>query len=94
MRHILPFKAGISVGAVLGLLHIAWVSMVAVGWAKPAMDFVLRLHFIQLQYELAPFAAGTAAALVALTFGVGFVIGLVFAVVWNWVAGASSSPTA
>jgi hypothetical protein len=47
------------------------------------MDFVLRLHFIQLQYELAPFALATAAALVALTFFVGALFGIVFALVWN-----------
>lgn len=53
------------------------------------MDFVLRLHFIQLQYALAPFAPGTAAALVALTFCVGAFFGILFALVWNWLTGAS-----
>ena len=91
MRYIHPFKAGISVGAVIGLWHLIWVSLVAIGWAKPFMDFVLRLHFIQLPYELAPFAVGTAAALVALTFGIGFLFGFVFAVIWNWLAKAPAS---
>jgi hypothetical protein len=89
MRHIQPFKAGIAVGAVVGLFHLFWASLVAAGWAKPIMDFVLRLHFIQLQYDIAPFAAGTAAALVALTFTVGFVFGAVFALVWNRLAPAA-----
>lgn len=88
MRHIQPFKAGIAVGSVIGLWHLAWASLVAVGWAKPFMDFVLRLHFVELQYSLAPFAVGTAAALVALTFAIGFVFGLVFALIWNWLASA------
>jgi hypothetical protein len=88
MRHIQPFKAGIAVGAVIGLFHLMWVSFVAAGWARPILDFVLRLHFIELQYTLAPFALGTAAALVALTFAIGFAFGLVFAVIWNWLAGA------
>ena len=52
MRHIQPFKAGVSVGAVIGLWHLEWVSLVADGWAKPFMDFVLRLHFIELQFDL------------------------------------------
>ena len=86
MRHIQPFKAGIAVGAVIGLWHLAWACLVAVGWAKPFMDFVLRLHFIRLQFDLAPFDAATAAALVALTFALGFVFGFVFAVIWNWLA--------
>ena len=89
MRHISPSKAGIAVGSVIALWHLIWVSLVAIGWAKPIMDFILRLHFIQLQYDLAPFAVGTAAALVAVTFCVGAFFGVVFALVWNWLAGES-----
>jgi hypothetical protein len=93
MRYIHPFRAGISVGAVIGLWHLVWVSLVAAGWAKPIMDFVLRLHFIELQYKLAPFAAGTAAQLVAMTFAIGLVFGFVFAAIWNWLAGAEREQT-
>ena len=84
MRHISPTKAGLSVGAVIGLWHLVWVSLVAAGWAKPLMDFVLKLHFIELEYQLAPFQPGTAALLVAITFAIGFLFGSVFAAVWNW----------
>ncbi|HSQ96932.1 MAG TPA: hypothetical protein VLM18_12680 [Croceibacterium sp.] len=94
MRRINPLKAGISVGVVIALWHLVWVTLVAAGWAKPFMDFVLWLHFIQLQYELAPFAVGTAAALVALTFAVGLVFGWVFAAIWNWLASAPPSQAA
>jgi hypothetical protein len=50
------------------------------------MDFILRLHFISLQYELVPFALGTAATLIAIAFAVGFIFGLIFALVWNWLS--------
>jgi hypothetical protein len=83
MRSIQPFRTGIAVGAVVGLFHLFWASLVAAGWAKPIIDFVLRLHFVRLPIDIAPFAPGTAAALVALTFAVGFVFGAVFALVWN-----------
>jgi hypothetical protein len=94
MRHINPAKAGLSVGFVIGLWHLIWVTLVAMGWAKPVMDFVLRLHFIQLRYELAPFAAGTAMMLVAFTFCIGALFGVIFALVWNWLAatGTAASP--
>ena len=88
MRHINPFKAGIAVGSVIGLWHLMWVTLVAIGWAKPVMDFVLRLHFIQIQYEMAPFAAGTALLLVVLTFSVGAAFGALFALGWNWLSSA------
>ena len=91
MRHINPAKAGLSVGVVIGLWHLMWVSLVAAGWARPIMDFILKLHFIQLNYELAPFMLGTAAALVAMTFSIGFLFGLVFALVWNWLTARSAA---
>ena len=83
MRHINPFKSTFSVGAVVGLWHLFWVTIVALGWGQAVLDFILRLHFIQVQYQLAPFAVGTAAALVAVTFTAGSLFGLVFALVWN-----------
>lgn len=90
MRHISPAKAGVSVGVVMGLWHFMWVTLVAVGWAKPILDFVLRLHFIQMSYALAQFDLATAATLVALTFGIGLVFGVVFALVWNRLAAPSA----
>jgi hypothetical protein len=94
MRHISPTKAGLSVGAVIGLWHLVWVSLVAAGWAKPFMDFILQMHFIELQYELAPFMLGTAGLLVAITFAVGFLFGSVFAAVWNWLTALPSASAA
>lgn len=86
MRHINPVKAALSVGGVLGLYHLAWATLVLSGLAKPFLDFVLRLHFISLDYDLAPFSFGTAAALVVLTFTLGALFGLIFAAIWNWLS--------
>jgi hypothetical protein len=83
MRRLNPTKAGLAMGAVSGLLHLIWVGLVG-GWAKPVMDFVLRLHFIDIHYALAPFGIATGAMLVAVTFAIGFLIGGVFSLVWNW----------
>jgi len=86
MRHINPFKSAVSVGAVVGLWHLCWVVLVALGWGQAVLDFILGLHFIQMQYHLAPFAVGTAAVLVAVTFTAGSLFGLAFALVWNRLA--------
>lgn len=86
MRRLSPLGCGLSAGIVIGLWHFAWAALVASGYAQPLLDFVLRLHFLEFKYALAPFAVSTAAMLVALTFAVGFLFGLVFAVVWNWLA--------
>ena len=84
MRRISPIKTGVAVGSVLGLWHLMWVSLVGVGLAKPVLDFVLQLHFIKLDYALAPYSAVTAGELVLLTFVVGAFVGFVFALIWNW----------
>lgn len=86
MRHIDPPKAGLSVGAVIGLWHLVWVTLVALGWAKALMDFILRLHFLSLDIQLLPFSFVTAATLVFLTTAVGMVLGVLFALIWNWLA--------
>jgi len=84
MQRISPTKAALSVGLVLGLYHLSWVTLVALGAAKPVMDFILKLHFIKFSYEIAPFVASTAVSLVALTFAIGAAFGLIFALIWNW----------
>jgi hypothetical protein len=84
MRHISPIKTAAAVGTVMGLWHAIWVTLVGLGWARSVMDFVLQLHFIKLDYALAPYAATTAGALILLTFAVGAAFGFLFAVIWNW----------
>lgn len=92
MRHLSPTKSAIALGSVIGLWHLIWVTLVGIGWAKPVMDFILRLHFINLQYSLEPYAAATAALLVVLTFTIGASFGAIFALVWNWLS-VESGPT-
>lgn len=91
MRTINPAKAAVSVGAAVGLYHLMWTVLVGVGAAKAILDFVLRLHFLALTYELAPFDAPTAAILVSLTFATGAAFGLIFALIWNWLTRRSAS---
>jgi hypothetical protein len=83
MHSIHPIKTGLAVSAVLALAHLIWASLVAVGWAGPVLEFILKLHFIEVSLKIAPFDLATAAALVALTGVIGFGIGAVFALLWN-----------
>jgi hypothetical protein len=43
-----------------------------------------------VSYALAPFDLATAGTLVGITFGVGMLFGVVFALVWNWLARPSA----
>jgi hypothetical protein len=67
----------------LGLWHLAWVALVAAGWAQAVIDFVLRIHFIRPSLQIEPFYFGTGATLVVVTTGIGFVLGYVLGLTWN-----------
>jgi hypothetical protein len=83
MRAIDPIKAGLVFGILMGAFHLGWALLVAAGWAQAVVDFVLWMHFIKPIYFVAPFAAGTAAVLVAVTTATGFVLAFLFALLWN-----------
>jgi hypothetical protein len=91
MQRINPIKAAMSVGIVIGLYHCMWVGLVATGAAQSVLDFILRLHFIELNIRMAPYDAMTGAMLVGITFAIGALFGLVFALVWNWLASNAST---
>lgn len=78
-----PLRTGLALGAVVGLWHAAWSALVALGWAQPVIDFILWLHFMKLPIELQPFSLPVAAGLVVVTFSLSFLMGAVFAAIWN-----------
>lgn len=90
MRHISSGKAALATGFVLGIWHAMWAALVATGLAQRLVDFILRLHFMRLEIEIAPFEFGTAALLVLITFAIGAAFGLAFALVWNRLSVRSS----
>ena len=84
MYDVDPIKTGLTFGFLFGLGHLFWSALVAVHWAKPVIDFVLRLHSLKVSYEVLPFDLGAAALLVTITTLGGFTLGLALAFAWNW----------
>jgi len=82
-KSIDPNKAGLALGALLGLWHLLWATLIALGWAQPVIDFALWLHMIKPFITVEAFSLGRAAGLVVFTAATGYVFGWVFAVLWN-----------
>ena len=78
-----PHRAGIALGSLFGLWHLTWSLLVLVGLAKPFLDFILSLHFLQVTYAVAPFTALKALGLIVVTSALGYCLGYVLAWLWN-----------
>jgi hypothetical protein len=83
MKSIHPIKAAITLALLAGSWHLCWSVLVALGWAQAIINFIFWIHFVQPIYVIQPFNLGLAAGLVVFTSAIAFVIGLIFATLWN-----------
>jgi hypothetical protein len=76
-------KVGLVIGALIGGWHFIWVLLVLIGWAQPIIDFIFWAHMIQPIYVVKPFDPLAAVALIVITSVIGYIFGLLGAVIWN-----------
>jgi hypothetical protein len=84
-RIVSSHKLGVVFATFIGGWHIVWSLLVLLRWAQPVIDFVFWLHFITPPYRLEAFVAWRAIALILLATAVGYVVGRIVAMIWNWV---------
>ena len=76
-------KVGLILGSFMGLFHLVWGILVALGMAQGLLDFVYNLHSLNNPFTVMPFNFMSTVGLIIFTFIVGYVFGYVFAMIWN-----------
>ena len=84
---IKPHNSGLVFAVMLGGWHLLWSCLVFTGLAQPLLDFVLRIHMIQLSYTIAPFDLLFSLTLIVVTALIGYALGYISAMVWNKIHG-------
>ena len=77
-------KVGLVLGLFMGLFHLLWVILVAIGLAQPLMDFVFKIHLMNNPFVINSFDFVLAIELVVFTFVIGYISGVVLAWLFNW----------
>ncbi len=85
MKKLSEHQTGLVLGAFFGLMHVVWALVVYLGFAQVWLDFMFGLHFLKNPFVVSAFDMQKAVMLVAVTAGVGYAAGFVFAKVWNLV---------
>lgn len=76
-------QVGLTLGIFAAVCHLVWAIAVAIGIQK-AVDWILLLHSIKLDLVLTNVVLLNAVLLVIVGFIGGYVMGWVFAAVYNW----------
>lgn len=83
MNHLNPKKTGMAFAGIAVFVHLVWVALIVLGWAQGLLNFSLWAHMVQLDYVVAPFDAAAAVTVLVMAGIVGYVVGNVFAWVFN-----------
>lgn len=76
-------QVGLTLGLFAALVHLVWLIAVAIGVQK-LIDWVLLLHSIKLDLVLTNVVILNAILLIIIAFIGGYVVGAVFALIWNY----------
>jgi hypothetical protein len=79
-------KLGLALGLFFALIHLVWSLIVLSGVAQALLDWVYSLHFLTIPIVVGSFDIVKALLLIIMAFVGGFILGWIFAAIWNWSA--------
>lgn len=74
---------GLTLGFFFAILHALWALAVGLGLGQSLIDWIFPLHFIDMACSLLAFSFLNALFLIILAFVGGYVLGWIFAWLWN-----------
>lgn len=80
-------QTALTLGTLFSLMHLLWVLIAASGAGQALADFWHRKHFLTDMHAVGGVDFGMAVVGVILAWVGGYVIGFVFAALWNWFGG-------
>lgn len=83
MNQVRSHNVGLVFGGMLAIWHALWAIMVLIGLAKPFLDWILGLHFLNFNYSVNPFDFLNALTLVIVTGVIGYIMGYICGWLWN-----------
>lgn len=84
MNYLNPRKTGLALGKLLGSVHLVWAVLVALGWAQALVDFSQWAHMVSAPVVVGAFDLSAAMTVILVATLIGYVLGYVFATIWNW----------
>ncbi len=80
-------KIGLTLGLFGALLHAVWSLFVAIAPAgvQRFFDWLMSLHSLSMPVMVMPFRLLNSVLLIVVVFVLWYILGWVFAAVWNWV---------
>ena len=76
-------KLGMTLGLFVAIWHALWAVLVSIGVAQNVLDWILPMHFFSATFSILDFNLLNAVILVIAAFIGGYIMGWLFAALWN-----------
>jgi len=77
-------KVGLTLGVFAGLMHLIWEVLIYLGLAQSLIGWKLGMHSLSNPFIVDAFNFTTAIEMIVLAIVVGYIIGTVFATLFNY----------
>ncbi len=81
-QRLKPNKVGLALACLVAVWQLVWIIAVAIG-KQPMLEWIMGVHFIANGMKVLPVTVGKAIVSLLIHFVAGYVLGWLFATIWN-----------